>query len=166
MDTSSLLLVAVGFAGLAVGFWFGKRSGGARSAGNFLLLYEGTRWEVHQAKRVEAGVQVDKTVYPEGVITPLRLGADCIVYIAGIERVALADHEALERARLSVVLAEMFSGAGDIARTLQLAGVVVPLLVALWMGWTVAGLGGQIASTQVGVQSVLTTMKEGLVCKV
>lgn len=165
MDTSVLLLVAIGFAGAAFGFLLGKRSVPS-SAGNFLLLYEGTRWEVHQVKRVAAGVEVGKTIYPEGAITPLALMDGLIVYIAGIERVALADHEALERARRSVVLAEMFSGAGDIARTLQIASMAVPLLVALWMGFTVSGLGSQIASTQVGVQTVLTTMREGLVCKV
>jgi hypothetical protein len=160
-----VLLIAVFVAGFfAAGAWsrMRGRSGGKLSA--WLVTWSGESLTVEPAKIVPEGVQLPgRDVMPAGVLRSYDLDSSTRLYFAAVDAVALADHKTLERARRTIVLRALFSGGGDLLRYLQMAAVLVPLAVSIWLTMAFGGVEASLKAQAVDLGVMRETLEKPLV---
>jgi len=130
------MLYALIAATLAVSLagWYAWRRSSPRDAAvyGYLLRYTAeTGWVVFPARLTAAGITADRVTYPP--LPLLRVGS-LRVWVALVDYPALIEHLALERARESAALAELWRGGGQWVDWLRIIGAVVPAAaaIAIW----------------------------------
>jgi len=118
------------------------------------LVYDGSNWLVTRARVSDHGIEVLKLGSWITLTSELVYDAGRYLIVA-IDSVALADHVALERARSQIALSAVFRSGGDLMRFLQLAAVIVPLLVSLYIGYSMSSYGDTMAS----ISELITLLK-------
>lgn len=120
----------------------------------WLIIYTQHGARSLQVKEVELGLEaIDKTVYPTGLVSPVvpfgqvqqLLVGKHHIWLLVVDGVALAEHEALEKARETIALKHLFTGGGDLKGMLEVAALVAPLVFTGFVWMTMGGLQAQIA---------------------
>lgn len=156
-----VLVLAVLFVGYALFRVFGSRikfGSRARSSNvkpSYLLLWRLARWELSSCVVSDLGIDAGGTVYPLSAAQAVELPG-LTLYLVAIEPLALMMHQALERARASIVIGTLFKPGSDIYRVLQFAALIVPIVVAILFYFRVGDLQGQITR----LQADIVVMKE------
>ena len=111
------------------------------------IVYDGNVWTVTRARVGDHGIEVRRLA--SWITLTSELVTDLGKYlIITIDAVPLADHVALEKARNHIALSAVFRSGGDLMRYLQIAAVVVPILVSLYIGYSMSSYGTTMASIQ------------------
>lgn len=101
----------------------------------YILVYDGARATLYACVATPIGIEVYKDrTYPYGTfdaVLPLPGVSGRFLWVLGAEQIALATHEALERARPIALLGTVFKPGGDLLRYLQFAAVLVPIFVCI-----------------------------------
>lgn len=111
------------------------------------LVYDGTTWLVTRARVGDHGIEVLKLGTWITLTSELVHDAGRYLIVAA-DAIPLADHVALEKARNHIALSAVFRSGGDLMRYLQIAAVVVPILVSLYIGWSMSSYGQTLAQVQ------------------
>lgn len=108
------------------------------------FVYDGGVWIQTRARVGDHGIEVLRLA--SWITLTSELVTDLGRYlIVSIDAVPLADHVALEKARSHIALSAVFRSGGDLMRYLQIAAVVVPILVSLYIGYSMSSYGATMA---------------------
>jgi len=126
-----------------------------------VVVYDGSRWRDYPTVRSVNGlayrVNGAEVVLTDELIS-YAVGRTAIVCV---DQIALADHVALETARKHIALSAIFRIGGDLMRYLQMAAAVLPVLVSLYVAWTVSGM----VDYQASVQALVTMLENSPLIK-
>jgi len=130
----NVIIFVVMLGSFGFGFAVSRFMSARRKQETIVLIYDGQAVTVQSCKAVSTGIELkDKTILPS---PQLRYGVapdGSHVYLVGIEYLALAEHKALEHARLSIVWSALFKPGGDLAQMLQIGALCIPLAVSIYL---------------------------------
>lgn len=158
------ITVAMLLAGLWSGYLFASwRAAAVPRKGMFLALYDGAVLHVSAAKRTDTEIVGANHRLPVGLCQFHQVGGIDFVF-SGVEAVPLADHNAVMRARRSVVLSSLFKSNGDLL-TYLLSFAVVCAIVFPWLSYGRAGdTNTAVLSLASDVALVKKVISEPLAC--
>jgi len=108
------------------------------------LVWDGVSWITTRARVGDHGIEVLKLGTWVTLTSELVYDVGRYLVVA-IDAVPLADHVALEKARNHIALSAVFRSGGDLMRYLQIAAVAVPILVSLYIGYSMSSYGETLA---------------------
>ena len=155
-------------SGAAAAWWLLARQRSRARAR--LVVYDGERLVVYVARLKDGHLLVPALgkdfKYPRSIVRLADNTSDTAagdVYVMGVQAIALAQHDALEVGRQSIVFSSLFKSGGDLLRILQMAAVLVPIVAAVWSTLQVGGLQGAVNSLAVDVKLVREVVSKPLV---
>lgn len=160
MSLSTIFLIG---AGLLLVAFFGRRFlARPKSSRIWLAVYDGRVLRLEQGELVAEGIQsiASKKIYPTSELLAARSQSGTDLYIFGAEHVALANHEALEAARLVMLPRMLFEGGGDMKRFLEYAALVLPLIAVIWVTLKIGDLQTSVNRVDASIQVVQKSVNE------
>jgi hypothetical protein len=161
------LIFGVGLLLLVAYLWprFSRRRAGFVR----VVVYDGQVMTGYRGQLDAGGVTINsptgKVTYPSTAARPVQvgIGRPDLVYIVGIESLALAEHTAMEFGRQGIVFGHLFRPGGDWTRYLHAAAVLVPLVVVIWIGTQFAAFQSSMVSQAAAIQHVSDVVSKPLV---
>lgn len=127
------------------------------------MVWKGGVWVVEPVRVTSIGVEAaPDRVYPLSQSQRVELPG-MSVFVVTIDPLVLAEHEALERARRSILIGSLFKPGGDWMRWLQIAACVVPIAAAIWMTLSVGSLAAVVVQMRADVSVVRDVVSHPLV---
>lgn len=161
-STSNIfLLIAVGL-GLA---WVARRYLARNKQGpQTLIIYDGRTIRIEKVKVVSEGVQAinGEKIYPAGNLHSVLMPDGSTYHIFGADHIALAEHEALEVARLVMVPRMLFTSGGEFKKWIEYAALIIPLAAALWLTFKVGDMQSSLNRLDANVQLVQKVLSSPL----
>lgn len=153
--------ILVALAGVFVGFFAARvLASRARSSKSvtLLLVYDGATLNLYPARVTPEGVSGGSdSELPHGSLYKLSVPG-VVLYVSAIERVALADHALMRKARYSVALKALFRSGGDLLFYLQVAALLVPLLLSISI-WSSLG---NVNATMTAVRADMMVVRDAI----
>lgn len=135
----------------------------------FLLIYDGNLMSVFSCRLRSGMLYVEDSESPYelpagAILSTLRLDTDLYLHVAGIERVALLDHAALDRLRLSILQQSIpdFEEQNPLVPLVRFAATLVPLVVSLFLLFRFLDIGQQLQDLAVALQLLERLLREGV----
>lgn len=131
------------------------------------VIWNGSDFRSYEAERDAAGVAAQTEsgviIYPFNVARCVEV-PEAQLYVIGVERLPLANHEALEIGRRAIVFQHLFKSGGDLLYLLQMLAAIIPIAVTIYLVLNFSGVQGRLADLGVQTLALKKTLEAPLTC--